>query len=224
VNSVERHNSWLAALLSATAGAVDVIGFQTLGLFTAHITGNIVVVAAEVVSSGSPRRLQILAIPVFMAAVATTWLIAAPRRRRGLAVAKPLLLLQCLLIGGVLLTSVFGREDMKLSGAAQASAALLAVSAMACQFATLRLALPGIPSTGVMTGNLTQIVLSALDTKWPKQSNDVAEEQLAKAGRSFVAFVLGCTGGALAVSWIKPWAWCLPFATSILAALTPIEG
>src|SRR5262249_28741521 len=154
-------NAWLAALLSATAGAVDVIGLQTLGLFTAHITGNIVVVAAEVVSGGPARRLQMVAIPVYMVAVAATWLIASTRRRHGSAVLRPLLLVQCLLIGGVLLTSLFSREDLQLSGVAQASAALLAVSAMACQFATLRVALPGVPSTGVMTGNLTQLVLSA---------------------------------------------------------------
>jgi hypothetical protein len=42
-------------------------------------------------------------------------------------------------------------------------AAMIAVSAMACQFALLRLAVPGAPSTAVMTGNLTSSVLSLLD-------------------------------------------------------------
>ena len=41
--------SWvLPAVLSTTAGAVDVIGFLALGgLFTAHISGNLCVVAAH---------------------------------------------------------------------------------------------------------------------------------------------------------------------------------
>jgi uncharacterized membrane protein YoaK (UPF0700 family) len=42
-------------------------------------------------------------------------------------------------------------------------AALIAVTAMACQYALLRLALPNAISTAVMTGNLTNTVLSIMD-------------------------------------------------------------
>ena len=36
--------SWLPTLLSVIAGMVELIGFLTLGIFTAHVTGNIVVI------------------------------------------------------------------------------------------------------------------------------------------------------------------------------------
>jgi uncharacterized membrane protein YoaK (UPF0700 family) len=40
---------------------------------------------------------------------------------------------------------------------------MIAVSQMACQYALLRLAIPGAISTAVMTGNLTNTVLSLMD-------------------------------------------------------------
>ena len=47
----EKSDWLLPALLSTTAGAVDVIGFLALGgLFTAHITGNLVILAAHYVT------------------------------------------------------------------------------------------------------------------------------------------------------------------------------
>jgi uncharacterized membrane protein YoaK (UPF0700 family) len=58
----------LPAVLSTTAGAVDVIGFLALGgLFTAHITGNVVVLAAHYVSGGFSEVGPLLSVPVFIA-------------------------------------------------------------------------------------------------------------------------------------------------------------
>lgn len=37
--------SWLPTLLSVIAGMVELIGFLTLDIFTAHVAGNIVVIA-----------------------------------------------------------------------------------------------------------------------------------------------------------------------------------
>ena len=54
----------LPTLLSVIAGTVDLTGFLNLGnLFTAHITGNLVVVAALIVRGGRINPAQVLAIP-----------------------------------------------------------------------------------------------------------------------------------------------------------------
>jgi len=70
-------------LLSVIAGMVDLIGFLRLGIFTAHITGNIVVVGALLVRHNRVHPAQILAIPVFILAVAATWPLAKASGRRG---------------------------------------------------------------------------------------------------------------------------------------------
>src|SRR5207249_1834084 len=150
----------LPPLLSAIAGMVDVIGFLSLGLFTAHVTGNLVVIAALLVRGGPPKTAQILAVPVFIVAVAAVWLIAKASDRRGPSLVWPLLLVQFLLLACVLVFSVVNDSAANPQGFMAGVAAMIAVSAMACQFALLRLAMPGAPSTAVMTGNLTSSVLS----------------------------------------------------------------
>ena len=104
--SNEAVHNLLPGLLSGIAGMVDVIGFLSLGLFTAHVTGNLVVIAALVVRGGPPHVAQVLAVPVFAAAVAAAWLIAKASGRRGPGLIRPLLLVQFLLLSCVLVFSV----------------------------------------------------------------------------------------------------------------------
>jgi uncharacterized membrane protein YoaK (UPF0700 family) len=90
-------------------------------------------------------------------------------------------------------------------------AAMIAVSAMACQFALLRLAVPGAPSTAVMTGNLTSSVLSLLDRLSRRQPlKEGANERLKMTSQLVVGFFAGCVAGAAAVPLLGDWAWSLP--------------
>ena len=77
---LSRLEARLPPLLSVIAGMVDLTGFFTLGhIFTAHVTGNLVVAAAAVVHGGPFNLAQALAIPVFMLALAVVW--GSPRLR-----------------------------------------------------------------------------------------------------------------------------------------------
>ena len=68
MNGKLRGDWLLSAVLSTTAGAVDVIGFLALGgLFTAHITGNVVILAAHYVTGGFSEVGPLLSVPVFVA-------------------------------------------------------------------------------------------------------------------------------------------------------------
>jgi uncharacterized membrane protein YoaK (UPF0700 family) len=69
---------FLPTVLSLTAGSVDVISFLGLGgLFTAHITGNLVILAAHIVSGEDAPFAVMLSVPVFMAVLLLTRLLAA---------------------------------------------------------------------------------------------------------------------------------------------------
>jgi uncharacterized membrane protein YoaK (UPF0700 family) len=208
VSGLERR---LPPVLSVIAGMVDVIGFLSLGLFTAHVTGNLVVMAAQLLRGGPPRLAQILAVPVFMMAVAAAWLIAKASDRRGPALLRPLLLVQFVLLAGVLILSVVGDSASNPHGLIAGVTAMIAVSAMGCQFALLRLAVTGAPSTAVMTGNLTNTVLALLDTLSRTQPlTEGANERLTRTLKVLAGFFAGCLAGAAAVSSLGDWAWSLP--------------
>jgi uncharacterized membrane protein YoaK (UPF0700 family) len=211
----------LPTLLSVIAGTVDLTGFLNLGnLFTAHITGNLVVVAALIVRGGRINPAQVLAIPAFILAVATTWFLAKVSGRRGPSLARLLLVIQFLLLAGVLIVSVITKPSTNPHGLMAGIAAMIAVSAMACQFALLRLALPVSPSTAVMTGNLTNTVLSLLDSRsltQPLMAGDV--ERLRGSLQLLIGFFGGCVVAAVAVSLLGDWAWSLPVALAGVAVV-----
>src|SRR5262245_52975726 len=98
MNSIgdETHANWRSALLlpaflSMTAGAVDVISFLGFGgLFTAHITGNLVILAAHYITGRFGEIAPLLSVPVFVTVlgVVTAMFVRKPIPfiRRGLLV------------------------------------------------------------------------------------------------------------------------------------------
>jgi len=217
--NLERLQTMLPPLLAGVAGSVDVIGFVSLKMFTAHVTGNLVVIAALLVRGGPPNLAQVLAVPVFLIAIGAVWWIAKVSGRRGPALARPLLLLQLLLLTAVLIYSVSYKPAANPRGLSACIAGMIAVSAMACQFALLRLAVPGgAPSTAVMTGNLTNATLSLLDviTGSPPLLQGPGQ-RLRKTLPLVGGFFMGCLLGASAVSWLGNWGWSVPVALAVVA-------
>jgi uncharacterized membrane protein YoaK (UPF0700 family) len=209
----------LPPLLSGIAGMVDLIGFFTLGnIFTAHITGNLVLAAGAVVHGGPLNLAQVLAIPVFVLALAAAWLIARASDWRGPRLARLLLMVQLLLLAGVLIFSVYTKPSADPHGLMAGITGMIAVSAMACQYALLRLAIPGAISTAVMTGNLTNTVLSLMDASSPSRPlMTVDAGRLKRSLRLLFCFLVGCVVAAGAVSLLGDWAWSLPTALAAVA-------
>jgi uncharacterized membrane protein YoaK (UPF0700 family) len=219
VLALSRLEERLPALLSVIAGMVDLTGFFTLGnIFTAHVTGNLVVIAAKAVRGGPLNLAQTLSVPVFILAVAAVWLLARASGRRGPGLTRLLLLVQFLLLTGILIFSVITKPSANPHGLMAGIAVMIAVSAMACQFALFRLALPGGISTAVMTGNLTNTVLSLMDTLShgpPLMTVDAG--RLKRSLHLLFGFLVGCIAAAAAISLLADWAWSLPVALAAVA-------
>jgi uncharacterized membrane protein YoaK (UPF0700 family) len=216
---LSRLEARLPPLLSVIAGMVDLTGFLTFGhIFTAHITGNLVVAAAAAVQGGPTNVAQTLAIPVFMLALAAVWLIAHASRRRGPSLARLLLQVQFVLLAALLIFCVITTPSADPHGLTAGIAVMIAVSAMACQYAILRLAIPAAVSTAVMTGNLTNSVLSLMDLVATRRLVlSVDADCLRRSLHLLLGFLLGCVVAAVAVSLLGEWAWSLPAALAAIA-------
>jgi uncharacterized membrane protein YoaK (UPF0700 family) len=211
----------LLAVLSATAGAADVIGFLALGgLFPAHITGNLCVVAVHYITGGFSQVGPLLAVPVFIAVLGVVTLAfgrvgkASDRSRRALLALHAALLAACLGVGvGVGPNARADRPMAVLVG-------MLAVAAMATQNALVNLTLKDAPSTAVMTTNITQLAIDlATLARGRGDPDDLARARL-RARMTFpcvVGFVGGCAAGAVLEVYFGLWALALPVVLAALA-------
>jgi uncharacterized membrane protein YoaK (UPF0700 family) len=113
----------------------------------------------------------------------------------------------------VLIFSILTRPSTDPHGLMATITAMIAVSAMGCQFALLRLTLPVAPSTAVMTGNLTNAVLALVDsgsgTHPLMESNS---KRLRSALQLLIGFFVGCVLATAALLYLGDWAWSLPAA------------
>jgi uncharacterized membrane protein YoaK (UPF0700 family) len=204
----------LSFVLSTTAGTVDVIGFLALdGLFTAHITGNLVVLAVHYTTGGFCEVGPLLAVPVFVVVLGLVTVASMGVERVGYGSRRPLLVLQVALLAGCLGLGVgfgpFANADRPMA----VFVGMLAVAAMATQNALVKVALPGSPLTAVMTTNATQLTVDLATLAWGRgEPADLARARR-RAAVTFpcvVGFVVGCAGGAVLGVYFGLWALALP--------------
>ncbi len=209
----------LPSVLSLTAGSVDAIGFLGLGgLFTAHITGNLVILAAHFFS-GESQIAPMLSVPVFIVLVSLTRVLASSLELRGWASLHPLLLLQFLLLVGFLVLCVAAGARIDPNGTVEIVAGMLGVSAMAVQNALVQISLKGAPSTAAMTSNVTQFAMSVGEMLVGGDPAEIAEtrKRAARTLPAILGFAIGCGLGAAYESAIGLRSLALPVALALLA-------
>jgi uncharacterized membrane protein YoaK (UPF0700 family) len=210
----------LTFVLSVIAGSVDVIGFLGLGaLFIAHVTGNLVILAARAAAGEHAPAAHLLSVPVFIIALVATRLLAARLDRSGIATLRPLLLLQFLLLAGFLAIWIEVGSPADPNAAVMIVAAMLGVSAMAVQNALVQISLKDAPSTAVMTTNLTRFVLD-LGEVWLGKDPGRRAKAAARARRTGVAiagFVIGSCLGAWCQAHVGLWSLTMPTGLALAA-------
>jgi uncharacterized membrane protein YoaK (UPF0700 family) len=208
----------LAAVLSMTAGAVDVIGFLGLGgLFMAHITGNIVVLVVHYTTGRFGRVGPVISVPVFIVVLAAvTW--AAKDKPKHWTLRALLVLQAALLAAFFVLVAVLG-PFTDPNTAVAVSVSMLGVAAMAVQNALVQLDLPGFPTTAALTTDTVRLAIDLASVV----RGDAAPEETARAwhrvrmtSTAIAGFIVGCAAGGLLEVHFKLGALAFPAALALI--------
>lgn len=189
--------------MSFVGGFVDAAGFITLwGLFAAHVTGNFILIGAELISTSSGVLAKALALPVFVLAVALARLISLALQRHGRSPLGVLFVIEAVFLGGF---AGFGLAFAPISSPDSLPAVLAgmcAVAAMGVQNGIGRVSLAHLPATTVMTVNVAQSVIDAVDLVCRVKSSDAkqAKERLMRMAPAILAFALGAFASAYGVA------------------------
>ena len=208
----------LPALLSMTAGAVDVIGFLALGLFTAHITGNLVILAAHYITGRFGEISPILSVPIFMLVLGMVTLTFASKPTR--TARRALLILQAALLLAFLGFGVGFGPFPNIDSPMAVFVGMLGVAAMATQNAVVRLALHGSPSTAVMTTNTAQFavdVATLIRNRDQKIDLSQVRRRAELTFASMLGFVIGLVFGAVFELHFGLWSLTFPVLLGVLA-------
>ncbi|HEX2891779.1 YoaK family protein [Vineibacter terrae] len=212
-------------LLAFVAGYVDVVGFVALsGLFTAHVTGNFVLIGAEIAALSTQGVVgKLLALPVFVVVVAATRLAVLHLEHRGRGPLRPLLGAELLLLGLFLAAGLAARPIVSADSPPAMLAGLLGVAAMAIQNAKARLILANHAPTTIMTGNTTQVVIDLVDLLRPGTiDREASRTRLVRMAPALLIFAAGALLGALGFAAASFWCLLAPMAAlGVLVLGTP---
>jgi len=215
----------ITALLSFNAGFVDTASFLGLqGLFTAHVTGNFVTLAAALVMGNHGIVNKVLALPEFIVVIALARLAGAALRARKAPVLRVMLVVEvALLLAFFALAVGFGPFADTDSPAALLTG-FFGVAAMALQNAFQRVHLASAPPTTIMTGNTTQATIDAVDLLMGAKSVQAdTRARFVRVALGIFWFALGCAASALLYWWVGFWCLALGVVVGAAAAVPRLE-
>lgn len=215
--------------LAFVAGFVDAAAFIALtGLFTAHVTGNFVLIGAELVASSTGVLAKLLALPVFMGAVAGARIFVLLLEQGDADPLPWLLAIEAAFLTGFGLCGTLLSPLDAPDGAPALVVGMLAVAAMGVQNAIGRLSLGHLAPTTVMTVSVSQAVIDATDLALKTSGNPAqTRARLLRVLPAILTFAAGALCGAFGIAYLAFGCITLPIMvliSLIVLAMMPAEA
>lgn len=206
-----------SALLALAAAYVDTCGFIGLfGLFTAHVTGNFVLIGAELVSHHGDIIAKLSALPVFLVSVLLTAQAEVMLQQRGYRATSVLLWIEGLLIASAAVAFYKVGQPAHPDDEPVLVIGFILIAAMGVQNALMRTSLAGPVQTTVMTGNVTQMAIDLLSISTGRADPSV-RTRVTKSWPAIAGFAVGSALGAAAYAFMN--FHCLWPAAALVAAI-----
>lgn len=217
----------LSFVLGLTAGTVDVIGCLGLGgLLIAHITSNLVFLAARLASDEPVQLSYVLAVPVFIVVLLTTRVLAPRLERMRIASLLPALFLQFVLLLAFYTICHRAGPRADPNSASMIFAGMLGVSAMAVQNALARVSLSDAPSMVVITTNITAFTFDIAEMLLSQHMHRAARarDRARNTWPAIAGFVVGYALGAVYEHDVGLQSLALPTVLALLAFALALSG
>jgi uncharacterized membrane protein YoaK (UPF0700 family) len=210
----------LPTVLSVIAGSVDAISFLGLGgLFIAHVTGNLVILAAHPVSGGEAAVAPMLSVPVFVAALGLTRLPPVPLWRSDSPRCDLSFCCNSCCSPAFLSYAPLPARASIWTQRRQSLRACSASWRWPYKTRLYRISPKGAPSTAAMTTNITRFMMDVGDVLLGRKPAHVAKarDRAMRTWPAIVGFAVGCGLGAALEAAIGLRSLALPAGLAFLA-------
>lgn len=215
----------VALLLGFNGGFVDTAGFLGLqGLFTSHVTGNFVTLAASLVLGTTGALAKMLAIPTFIASVVAIQIADNRLNDAGIRPLPILFAAQAILLALFFALAVTLGPFHDGDAPAAVLTGLAGVVAMSVQNAVQRAHLAKDPPTTILTGTTTQFAIDLADRLMGRSrvATDEARKRFLGLARAILSFGAGAMCAAALFHLVG--LWCLALAVAIAGFIALLKA
>lgn len=205
-------------ILAAAAGAVDTISFVALyGLFTAHVTGNLVIAGAILAGGGTAVIAKLLAIPVFMLAVGVTTVFIQRQKNPNPKFLARIFFIETAFLLLFMLAGITWQPMDGADGIHTIITGMMGVIAMGTRNAVSRILLSSTSPSTMMTGNVTQLTIDMIN--YNQLTSEENKAKLKKSSSSVLGFTAGAGIGALGYAFVGFLGLLFPIALVLFLAI-----